>query len=214
MKGHGCDSGESAPGARHGVRKMTGMPPFAFATSPAGSGFPFDWFLIACIALIVFSMGGFVGSLMARAPKRFDEMAWARSFDAMDELNRASSDFSHRVNALAPTFNRREAAEQAAMIDLDLTVRRQADAVLRLGTVTRNNGVRKILSTIVTEATNFQAALTEFRQGIQEGRPEPELQTIDARAQQHLDAFRAAHYRLSRKTGGNLHVLSRAWSLG
>ncbi|WP_144836265.1 hypothetical protein [Kocuria rosea] len=190
------------------------MPPFAFATVSTGSGFPFDWLLIACVALFVFSMGGFVGSLIARAPKRFDELAWARGFDAMDELNRAATDFTYRVNALAPILSGREAPQQAAMMDLELTVRRQADAVFQLGTVTRNIGVRKILNTIITEATNFQMALTEFSQGILEGRPESELQGIDAKAQRHLDAFNAARYRLSRKTGGNLHVLSRAWSLG
>lgn len=188
---------------------MLGMPSFALATVPSGSGFPFDWVLIACIALVVFSMGGFVGSLTAKAPKRFNELAWSRSFDAMDELNRAATDFTYRVNALAPILNRREVPDEAAMFDLELTVRRQADAMLRLGTVTRNNGIRKILNAIVTEATNFHLTLVEFRQGVLAGRPEAELESIDARAQQQLDAYNAARYRLSRKTGGNLHVLQR-----
>lgn len=188
---------------------MLGMPSFALTTVPSGSGFPFDWFLITCIALVVFSMGGFVGSLTAKAPKRFNELAWIRSFDAMDELNRAATDFSYRVNALAPILNRREAPDQTAMVDLELTVRRQADAILRLGTVTRNNKMRRILNTIVTEATNFQLTLTEFRQGVLDSRPEAELESVDARAQQQLDAYNAARYRLSRKTGGNLHVLQK-----
>lgn len=190
------------------------MPSFAFAITPVGGAFPFDWFLIVCAALVVFSMGGLVGNLTARPSKRFDQIAWSRGFDAMDELNRAATDFTYRVNALAPLFNRREAPNQADMDALEHSVRGHADAVLRLGVVTRNNGVRKILNTIVTEAASFSAALTEFRQGILDGRPEGELQSIDARAQQHLDAYNAARYRLSRKTGGNLHVLSRAWSLG
>lgn len=186
---------------------------FALATVPALSGFPFDWILVACVALVVFSMGGLVGNLTAKPPKRFDQIAWTRGFDAMDELNRATTDFTYRVDALAPIFNRREAPDQAAMAALELSVRGHADAILRLGVVTRNNGVRKIFNTIATEAASFSAALMEFRQGILEGRPEVELQAIDARAQQHLDAYNAARYRLSRKTGGNLHVLSRAWSL-
>ncbi|MGK7221660.1 hypothetical protein ACSNO4_02540 [Kocuria flava] len=190
------------------------MLPFAFATTPVGGGFPYGWFLIAGIALVVFSMGGLIGNLTAKPPKRFDQIAWTRGFDAMDELNRAATDFTYRVNALAPIFKRREAPDQAAMAALELSVRGHADAILRLGVVTRNNGVRKILNTIATEAASFLAALMEFRQGILEGRPEVELKDIDARAQQHLDAYNAARYRLSRKTGGNLHVLSRTWSLG
>lgn len=193
---------------------IAGMPSFAFATIHEGGGFPFEWFLIACVALVVFSMGGLVGNFTARAPKRFDHIAWTRGFDAMDELNRAATDFTYRVHALAPVFKHRQAPDQTALTELELSVRRQADAVLRLGVVTRNNGVRKIFNAIVTEAASFSATLLEFRQGILEGRPESELQAIDARAQQHLDAYNAARYRLSRKTGGNLHVLSRAWSLG
>ncbi|MGQ1799013.1 hypothetical protein ACT4S5_18010 [Kocuria oceani] len=190
------------------------MPFFAVATVSVGGGFPFDWFLLACVALVVFSMGGLVGNLTARPSKRFDQIAWSRGFDAMDELNRAATDFTYQVNALAPIFDRREAPDQAAMATLELSVRGHADAVLRLGVVTRNNGVRKILNAIVTEAASFSAALTQFRQGILDGRSEGELQSIDAQAQQHLDAYNAARYRLSRKTGGNLHVLSRVWSLG
>lgn len=66
----------------------------------------------------------------------------------------------------------------------------------------------------MTGAASFSAALTEFRQGILGDPSEGELQSIDARAQQYLDACNGARYRLSRKTGGNLHVLSRAWVLG
>lgn len=190
------------------------MPNFSFATAPALGGFPFDWFLIACATLVVFSMGGLVGNFTARPPKRLDQIAWTWGFDAMDELNRAGTDFTYHVNALAPILNRREAPDQTTMIALELSVRGHADAALRLGVVTRNNGVRRILNAIVTEAASFSAALVEFRRGVLDGRPDVDLQAIDARAQQHLDAYNAARYRLSRKIGGNLHVLSRAWSLG
>lgn len=190
------------------------MPIFAFAISLAVDGFPFDWVLVACAVLVVFSMGGLAGHLTSRPPRRFDQIAWTRGFDAMDELNRAATDFTYRVNALAPVFNHRQAPDATALTELELSVRRQTDAVLRLGVVTRNNGVRKIFNAIVTEAASFSATLMEFSQGILEGRSEVELQSIDARAQQHLDAYNAARYRLSRKTGGNLHVLSRAWSVG
>jgi hypothetical protein len=80
--------------------------------------------------------------------------------------------------------------------------------------VTRSNGVRKILNTLLTEAGAFRTTLTAFRRGILEGRSEAELQSIDARAQQHFDASNTARYRLSRKMCGNLYVLSRVWGLG